>query len=301
MNLEDFDSVLDLKDMSPDFSPTTYKLQRHFEFPGGERHIQLPYIRSTGPLLVMTRLDSSNDLMDLFLVVDALRREGIHDISLYAPYIPYGRQDRVAVKGEPLSIAVMTALLGSMPFRHVYTIDPHSLVTTATLWTIETLPMRPFVYDVMRLVRTSWKYYAGNAGIVMVAPDVGAAKKIDEYSSYFREYVPTAYALKHRDPGTGELSFKDFTGDFVTGHIAVIFDDICDGGGTFIPLARELLSRGAVEVHLAVTHGIFSKGLQPLKDAGITRVYTTDSRIPILGDHEPKNFLHQYKILGDCV
>lgn len=301
INLGEFQSLLDVKGIlsATNWRWNALKLQRHFQFPGGERHIELPYIASTGPLLILTRLDSSDDVIDLLLISDTLARQGIHDVSIYAPYIPYGRQDRVAVKGEPLSIAVMTGLLGATRARRVYTIDPHSAVTPGTLWTIETLDMKPFVFDVVRDARVSWKFYAGDAHVVLVAPDSGAAKKVDEYASYFRDPLPVAYALKHRDPGTGTLTFKDIMGAPVKGQIAVIFDDICDGGGTFVPLAQELLARGAAEVRLAVTHGIFSKGLQHLKDAGIKKVHTTDSRIPVLGEHEPKNFLTQFKILGD--
>ena len=278
------------------FGPSTFpsRLARQFSFPGGERHVELPADEGL-PVLVGSRLESSNDIMDLLLAADALRRRKRQRVSAYLPYIPYGRQDRVAIAGEPLSISVMADLINSCGFDEVFTVDPHSSVTSALVNNLTVMPMNWFLYDVVGRVKSSWKFYSGDSDIVFVAPDAGALKKVEGYAEFWREPRPVAVGIKHRNALSGEVRFVDVNGP-VEGNIALIIDDICDGGASFIGLTKALLAKGATEVFLAVTHGIFSKGLAPLKDAGISKVFSTDTRIPVFGEHEPKKFLEQIPV-----
>jgi ribose-phosphate pyrophosphokinase len=100
----------------------------------------------------------------------------------------------------------------------------------------------------------------------------------------------TVFCSKKRDPLTGHLSgfeIKNYNPNpNADGQDLLIVDDICDGGGTFVGLAKELRKAGAKKVYLYVTHGIFSKGL-PLE--GIDRVFTTDS---YSNDWDVKNSEH---------
>ena len=86
---------------------------------------------------------------------------------------------------------------------------------------------------------------------------------------------PFLHGEKVRDQLSGKITSYELKGK-PEGMNVMIVDDICDGGATFVILAKALYEGGAKEVNLFVTHGIFSKGLEPLKEAGIKRIFTQD-------------------------
>ena len=105
-----------------------------FSFPGGERHVRIksPLPLATVPKLkidVEAHLTCSEDILDLLLLVNAIKHSGSIVGNLYVPYMPYARQDRINVHGEPLSIQVMADLINSVGADQVVINDPHSDVT----------------------------------------------------------------------------------------------------------------------------------------------------------------------------
>ncbi len=111
-------------------------------------------------------------------------------------------------------------------------------------------------------------------GPAFVSPDAGANKKTMELSKYFN-HSNFLRADKNRNLHTGEILETVVYG--VIPPEVIIADDICDGGRTFIELAKVLKAKGAKKVYLYVTHGIFSKGTKPLLDAGIDTIFTTNA------------------------
>ena len=106
--------------------------------------------------------------------------------------------------------------------------------------------------------------FKNQAETIYVAPDAGAEKSVREDAAYFDKRLVTA--TKTRDTKTGEITATVVHDkDSVKGANCLILDDICDGGRTFIELAKALKAAGALEVQLYVTHGIFSRGLDVLK------------------------------------
>jgi len=113
---------------------------------------------------------------------------------------------------------------------------------------------------------------------VLVSPDAGANKKVLKVAQQYKG-LDIIYCDKKRDTRTGKIT------DTIVhpGHGSIrnkkllIVDDICDGGMTFIKIAEAMNSFGPEAIYLYVTHGIFSKGYQVLFDAGIDKIYTTDS------------------------
>ena len=111
--------------------------------------------------------------------------------------------------------------------------------------------------------------------VCLISPDAGALKKIHKLSTALGG-VPVVVCDKERDVRTGALTgFRVFANELAGRHCLIV-DDICDGGGTFVGLAAELRKLNPASVSLAVSHGIFSKGLAPLTSA-LAQVYTTDS------------------------
>jgi len=243
-----------------------------FTFNGGEESVslQIPKIVSSEYIDIKVVLDSSSEVMRLAMVVDAVRRlYKPRYLSLNMTYIPYARQDRVCNEGEALSIKVFCDMINSMGFDRVVVSNPHSDVAPALL--NNCIISKSWEISLTHLL--SSRYSSKNT--VLVSPDAGALKKTYELSSMAEESFEVIVANKHRDTTTGNITNTSFSGD-VTGKICVICDDIIDGGWTFIKLAEALKNAGARKVILAVTHGIFSKGLGVLIEH-IDEVISSDS------------------------
>ena len=246
-----------------------FEVEPHL-FNGGELNIQLPdqfgfYDR----IEIIANIADAEGIMTLALVQDAIQRLAPTAVALYLGYVPYARQDRICNVGESLAIKVFCNMINAMEFDEVIILDPHSDVTPALLDNClirnpEDILERPLhLQNLLTFKKVS-----------LVAPDAGATKKVEKVSQHFGG-LEIIQGMKKRDVKTGKLSGFEYYGD-VEGKDLLIVDDICDGGGTFIGLAKELLKGGANTLSLYVSHGIFSKGLYEL-DEHFDKIYTTDS------------------------
>jgi ribose-phosphate pyrophosphokinase len=237
-----------------------------FTFSGGEPHIKInPLFDKTQGVTITHRINSFNDMGMLCLAVDALQRMGVRLDTLFIPYFPSARQDRVMINGEPLSVKVYADIINNFHFEKVIVFDVHSEVTPAVVNKCEVIPNHRFIQRVIQEI-------GGNP--VLISPDGGALKKIYKVSEFLGG-MEVVECSKSRDVKTGKLQgFKVYTDDLHQ-RDCLIVDDICDGGGTFIGLAEELKNKNAYRLFLAVSHGIFSKGFEDLKC--FDRIFTTDS------------------------
>lgn len=243
-----------------------------FVFPGGEVHVKdIRFI--SDKLLIYAHLRSSTDIVRLLLLVNAIkniRKDPLIDLVL--PYIPYSRQDRIALAGEALGIRVFSDLINSCNFNSVTAYDPHSFVSSALINNFREIPQAELLEDV-------FEYLPGDYArrVIVIAPDAGAVKKAQELAR--RRRCHFAVALKHRDTDTGEISettidlrkFEDTNGKI--DRDCLIVDDICDGGRTFIELGKLLKTKVTGKIMLAVVNGIFSKGLEVF-DGYIDHIFT---------------------------
>lgn len=247
---------------------------KSFIFSGGEPHIKIDSnIDKSKSITVTHRLNSFNDLGLLCLAVDALKRMDVKLESLIIPYFPAARQDRVMVKGEPLSVKVYADIINTFNFNKVIVFDAHSEVTSAVLNNCEVIPNHLFIQKVIEKI---------GSDLLLISPDGGALKKIYKVSEFLNG-IEVVECSKSRDVKTGKLTgFKVYAED-LKGQDCLIVDDICDGGGTFIGLAQELKNKNAGKLYLAVSHGIFNKGFEDLKC--FERIFTTDSFKNMDGDY----------------
>lgn len=239
-------------------------------FHGGEAHIKL-LSPIDDEVLIEAQLKNSGYVMELFMATDALRRAGAKEISLLAPYIPYSRQDRVMVPGEPLSIKVLAQMLNAQNYKAVYTLDNHSSVATALIDRCGEIDSRPLIMDLCD--KQEFKNHVKYWDAVLISPDAGASKKIHAISRTLRREV--VQAMKIRDVNTGEITETRVYIDDLKGKDCLILDDICDGGRTFIELAKALKLKNAGKIVLYVSHGIFFWGLSELLEH-IDRIFTTN-------------------------
>ncbi|WP_462251195.1 ribose-phosphate diphosphokinase [Ekhidna sp.] len=253
--------------LDPDFTPFGKSIAFDaFTFNGGEPHIKIKEeLKDCSEVMITARVKTFNDFGFVLVAVDALKRMKVQSIQLTLPYFPGARQDRIMISGEPLTVKVYADLINTLKLDKVIVFDPHSEVTPALLDNVEVIHNYDFVGEVLEDYEDA----------VLIAPDGGALKKIYSTSKYLGG-IPVVECGKSRDVKTGELSgFKVYEDD-LKGKTCIVVDDICDGGGTFIGLAKELKKKNAGDLILAVSHGIFSHGFEDLLSL-YKEVFTTDS------------------------
>lgn len=231
---------------------------KHLTFPGGEEHVTVDESQILGEeVTIVANIWSSQDVMTLLMLTDALRRCFVEKIDLVLKYVPYARQDRVANDGESLSIKVMCDLINSQKYYAVEVWDPHSEVTTALLERVTVRPQHELFRETVHAIPPV------SDQMVLVSPDAGAMKKAYLISVYYRQ--PLVVATKHRDTKTGQITETTIDTKHIGNKDFWIVDDICDGGRTFTELAKVLRPLTDGQIMLYVTHGIFSKTLVPFK------------------------------------
>jgi ribose-phosphate pyrophosphokinase len=256
------------------------------KFAGGECHVRLSESFSADDKVkIQIRLNTSDDIMTLCLAVDALRHMGVSHIEAFIPYMPYARQDRVMNSGEPLSVKVMARIINSLELRKVTIFDAHSDVTVALLDNCHNIPNHDMVSALIQ--EGNLKDY------VLVSPDLGAYKKVDKLAQKLGYKGEIATGIKIRDLASGQITKSGVNCDDLHGKTCIVVDDICDGGRTFIELAAALKDKHAGDLHLIVSHGIFSyQALDRLKEAGYRHVYSSDS----ICDRTNDDFFNQYPL-----
>ena len=257
------------------------------KFAGGECHIKFLKEIDTNAIRINTRLNSSDDIMILCLAVDALRRMDIKYIEVFIPYVPYARQDRVMVKGEPLSIKVFTNIINSLQLDKVIVFDAHSDVSNALLDRCENITNYEMVSNI---IKNELRF----DDFVLVSPDIGAYKKIEKLGKYIGCKNALAVGMKIRNLDTGDIIKSEIiTHDDSTHKPHIIVDDICDGGRTFMEIAAILKQKNITNLSLIISHGIFShNALENLYNAGYNKIFSSNS----IADAPETNFFKQINI-----
>lgn len=229
----------------------------------------------TVPTVIVTLIFGSegfsinDDIVALAFVKSALRnRYPVANIHLYMPYTPYARQDRAVNAGEAHQLKDIGGMINNMDFATVTVVDPHSISTLACFDRLHVVDQ----YEIFSGIRQSFRE------TYIVAPDQGATKKCED----FAKRVGAAGVItcsKTRDFANKSA----ITGLRVIDEVPVnadllVLDDICDGGRTFIEVAKELRKYNPERLDLAVTHGLFTKGVGVVKDF-YDKVFTSDSYI----------------------
>jgi ribose-phosphate pyrophosphokinase len=252
-------------------------------FSGGERHVQLSNLPINMPILISIKaiLNSTDDLLDLLLIDNALENHYGQQVKLHLeiPYLPYARQDRVCAEGQAFSLQLMAKLMKSLNTEEIVVWDCHSKVglelTGAT--NVSATDIIKSDVQLSQLLHSSQT--------VLICPDKGALQRCTELKEELN--IPNMVICeKKRDPKTGKITQTEVLTDDLTGKTAIITDDICDGGFTFIKIAEQLKAKNAEKIILYVTHGIFSKGLNVFEGL-IDELYTTTSFT-----HQPSDKLH---------
>ena len=247
---------------------------KFWTFPGGERSVKLTPDGRTHSLPIQMRMDfkNSDDLVDMMLAVNALRHMygPTVKIELTVPYLPFSRQDRVMTEGESFGLQAVVDMIKMCNFTKVTTWDIHSDVAGAMF------PAGVFVNVSQADLWADRIRELADHDTVIVSPDAGALKKI--YKVAGATGLPVVEAKKIRDVATGHIVKTEIDGTQLSKfNQVIIVDDICDGGRTFIELAKAIRASGFKgNLVLCVTHGIFSKGVSVFAE-DFDEVYTMNN------------------------
>lgn len=272
--------MITLNLVDPEKSNIEYKISR---FPDGQQTVDLTdwsaLDRYSDPVKITTRLNSFSDLEILICAVHAIRNlKPGRQIALYAPYFTGARSDRKFVEGGVNYLKqVICPIINSLDFFTVIVLDPHSDVLEACLNNYEKVDNHTIVKYALTDIDNK---NDAQSRICLVSPDAGAYKKIFDVAKKFGIYN-IATANKVRDMRSGTIIKTEVPNLPISTTSEelkyVIVDDICDGGRTFIELAKAIKEqRPDAKVYLIVTHGIFSAGFEQL-DAHFEKIYTTNS------------------------
>jgi ribose-phosphate pyrophosphokinase len=227
-------------------------------------------------IIIKSRLNTFSDLEIIICATQALKEVGVKNISLYIPYCIGARSDRKFMEGGINYVkTVIAPIINSQGYNKVTILDPHSDVLEACINNFEkvdNVDLVSFALQDYFLSKGFETWSASNFdGMRFISPDAGALKKVFHVADAVKYRNEVIIASKHRNLETGKI---DYTNVPMSVHDAdkdvFIIDDICDGGRTFIEIAkavdevRKLSSSVKRENYgknyLIVTHGIFSAG-----------------------------------------
>jgi len=229
-------------------------------------------VRGEDVFVIQSTSAPANDhLMELLILIDALKRASARRITAVIPYFGYARQDRKPGPRTPISAKLVANMIVRAGVDRVLTLDLHAgqIQGFFDIPTDNLFAAPVMVQDIKEIFTKD--------NLMVVSPDVGGvvrarglAKRID---------APLAIVDKRRErPGDSEV--MNVIGD-VAGHSCILVDDIADSGGTLVNAAEALLDQGATQVAGYITHGVLSGGaVARIMASRLTELVITDSILP---------------------
>lgn len=231
-------------------------------------------VRGEDMYIIQPTSNPANDnLMELLIMVDALKRSSAARITAVIPYFGYARQDRRAKARTPISAKLVANLLTEAGVDRVLTMDLHAAQIQGFFdIPVDNLYAAPiFALDVQH-------HFKGRmADLMVVSPDVGGVARARELAT--RIGAPLSIVDKRREKA-GEVAEMTVIGD-VSGKSCIIVDDMCDTAGTLCKAAQVLMDDGATEVHAYITHGVLSgPAVERVSNSVMKSLVITDSIEP---------------------
>lgn len=205
-------------------------------------------------------------LMELLIMVDALKRASAKKITAIVPYLSYCRQDRKTAPGSPISAKLVANFFVTAGVDHLIVIDIHSEQVEGFF----DIPVEPL--HCQEMLSEAAKQYLSRDCIV-VAPDVGGIKMAERVA----RYLGIKFVLMKKERSNAYDVKVALVGE-VKGKDVFIIDDMCSTAGTLVAAASLCRSSGAKKIIAAVTHGLFTKeALKKIEESPIERLFITDT------------------------
>jgi len=226
-------------------------------------------IRGNSIFVVQSTSNPANDnLMELLICIDALRRSSAKNITAVIPYFGYARQDRKVVPRTAISAKLVSNLITNAGANRILSVDLHAGQIQGFFdIPVDNLFATPiFARHIKKNIKTN--------NLICVAPDVGGVERTRALSR--RINVGIAIIDKRR-PTPGKSEVMNIVGD-VENKICVIVDDIIDSAGTIVNAAKALKDKGAKEVYVYITHAVLSgSALDKIRKSQIKKLIITDT------------------------
>jgi len=240
------------------------------KFSDGEIYIEInENIRGNSIFIIQAISSPANDnLMELLLCIDALKRSSAKNITAVIPYFGYARQDRKVVPRTSISAKLVSNLITNAGADRIVTVDLHAGQIQGFFdIPVDNLFSTPiFARHIKRKIKSK--------NLICVAPDVGG---VERTRALGRKLDVGLAIIDKRRPSPGKSQVMNVVGN-VNGKTCIITDDIIDSGGTIVNAADALIKRGAKEVYVYVTHGVLSgQAVEKIKKSKIKNLVVTDT------------------------
>ena len=240
-------------------------------------------VRGEDMYVIQSTSNPANDnLMELLIMTDALRRSSASRITAVIPYFGYARQDRRAKARTPISAKLVANLLTEAGVDRVLTLDLHA----AQIQGFFDIPVDNLYASPVFSLDIEHHFKGQMDDLMIVSPDVGGVARARDIAK--RINAPLAIVDKRREKA-GEIADMTVIGN-VDGKKCIIVDDICDTAGTLCKAAETLVQAGATEVHAYITHGVLSgPAVERVEKSVMKSLVITDSIEPTDAVKRAKN------------
>ncbi len=241
-------------------------------FADGEINVQIEEnVRGADCYLIQPTCRPTNEnLMELLILIDALRRASAGRITAVIPYFGYARADRKTAPRVPISSKLVANLVVTAGAQRVITMDLHAAQIQGFFdIPVDHLYAAPILLDYVK--RKNLK------NLVVVSPDVGGTERARAFAKRLNAQL---VIIDKRRPRPNEASVYNIIGD-VRGKACFILDDMIDTGGTLVKVAEKIRENGATKVYAACVHGVLSGAAHDLiAKSSLEEMILTDS-IPV--------------------
>ena len=239
-------------------------------FSDGEIYVEInENIRGNSIIVVQSSSHSANDnLMELLICIDALRRSSAKSITAVIPYFCYARQDRKVVPRTAITAKLVSNLITNAGANRILSLDLHAGQIQGFFdIPVDNLFSTPiFAKDIKKNIKTN--------NLVCVSPDIGG---VERARSLGRRINTSIAIVDKRRSAPGKSEVMNIIGH-VKDKTCVIVDDIIDSGGTIVNAAKALKDKGAKDVYAYITHAVLSgNAIDKIKKSKVKKLVITDS------------------------
>ena len=235
-------------------------------------------VRGTDVFVIQPTSNPANEnLMELLIILDTLKRASVRRITAVIPYYGYGRQDRKAQPRTPITAKLVANLITTAGANRILLLDVHALQIQGYFdIPVDHLFATPVIFDYFKDRKTDF---------VVVSPDAGGVERARFFARLLRANM--AIIDKRRNEKNKATIMNIIGEEQIKGSDLIIIDDMIDTAGTLCSAANILAEKGANEIYACATHGIFSAdAIKNINDSALTKVVVTDS---IFFDKEKKD------------
>ena len=238
-------------------------------FADGEVYVEInENIRGNSIFVVQSTSNPANDnLMELLICIDALRRSSAKNITAVIPYFGYARQDRKVVPRTAISAKLVSNLITNAGTNRILSVDLHAGQIQGFFdIPVDNLFATPIFARYIKKIKLN--------NLVCVSPDVGGVERTRALS---RRINSSIAIIDKRRPSPGKSEVMNIVGNVVNKN-CVIVDDIIDSGGTIVNAAKALKDKGAKDIYVFITHAVLSgDAVNKIEKSQIKKLITTDT------------------------